>query len=643
MNPSGAKQATPPGLIWEDGTPASSRFQDVYYSRGEGLAEKRHVFLAGCGLPEAWRGREVFTVCELGFGTGLTFLATARLWAETAAPGARLRYLAVEGYPLGAEELRLGLAPWAELAPEAAALLRVYPHLPAGFHRLDFRHGISLTLMCGDAAAVLAACEAAVDAWYLDGFAPGKNPEMWSAAVCREVARLSHPDARLATYSAAGVVRRGLQDAGFAVDVAPGFGRKHEMTRARYAGGPHKSSAPWFAASAPMPRGRAAIIGGGVAGTAAAGALTRRGWACTLIDGRDALARGASGTPSGVVMPRLTAGHALDGRVHAGAWRYAVRSWGSRPFYTPCGVLQLGTDAAEQERLGVIAGSDVLSAQSLEFLEPAGASAAAGCALPFPALRFAEGGWINPAAYCADEAAGAALLLGHQVAALQRAGSGWRLMGNDGAICEADVVVFANAGAAINFVPWLPLVPRQGQVTAATPSPESAQLHCVLAYGGTLTPVREGVHHVGATFNQPRAGVPDDDVSATDDSRNLAQLAEALPDLAHGMRPMGAWAGVRWSSPDHLPLVGPLADAAAFARDYAPLRHGQHWVDYPPGVYESGLYVIAGFGSHGVSLAPLCAELLACHIAGEPWPLERDLVEALHPSRFLLRDLKRPK
>lgn len=644
MNPSGAKQGvTPADLAWEEGTPASPRFGDVYYSRGEGLAEKRHVFLAGCGLPEAWRGRDSFTICELGFGTGLSFLATARLWAETAAPDARLNYLAVEAHPLTQDELRRSLAPWSELAREAEALLKVYPAPSAGFHRLHFSRDITLTLLCGDVAAVLSQATAAVDAWYLDGFAPGKNPGMWSPEVFREVVRLSRPGAHLATYTVAGQVRRGLRDAGFTVQLGEGFGRKREMIRAHFTGAARKSSTPWFAPAAPTRKGRAAIIGGGIAGATVAAALMRRGWTCAVVERRAMLAGAASGTPGGVVMPRLTAGHAIDGRIHAAAWQYAVRSWSGRQFYAPCGVLQLAGDAAEAERLGSIADSGVLPA--LELLSRREASEAAGCALPAPALRFADGGRTDTRAYCTAEAAGTDILYGRTATTLQHAVDGWRIGGDQATVHGADIVVFANAGAARAFSQsaWLPLVARQGQITAAAPTPESAKLRCVLAYGGTFTPAQGGLHQVGATFNEAVPGAAEDALNTADDAHNIAQLAQVLPDLARGLAPAASWAGVRWTTSDHLPLVGPLADAPAFARDYAPLRHGQHWVDYPPAAYEPGLYVMAGFGSHGLALAPLCAELLACHITGEPWPMEQDLVAALHPSRFLLRDLKRPK
>ena len=164
--PQAKQRLDSPGLVWEAGeTPASAVFGDVYYSRGAGLAEKRHVFLDGNGLPEAWRGRARFTICELGFGTGLNFLATWRLWAETRDTGAVLHYLAVEGHPLTSAELGQCLAAWPELAPEREALLRVYAAPQPGFQRLHPAPGIVLTLLCGEAHAMLAALETPVNAW----------------------------------------------------------------------------------------------------------------------------------------------------------------------------------------------------------------------------------------------------------------------------------------------------------------------------------------------------------------------------------------------------------------------------------------------------------------------------------------------
>ncbi len=644
--PDAKQRLDAPALHWEaDETPASARFGDVYYSRDGGLAEKSRVFLGGSGLPDAWCGRERFTVCELGFGTGLNFLLTWRLWAQTAAPGAVLHYLAVEGHPLTRRELGRCLAAWPELALQAAALAQVYPEPQAGFHRLHPAPGVVLTLLCGDAARMLQEAQAPIDAWYLDGFAPAKNPAMWSEEIFREMARLSRgPATTVATYTAAGSVRRGLVAAGFSVEVEEGFGRKREMIRARYAGGTHAIAEPWFAQGPAMMAGQAAIIGGGIAGTAVAAALARRGWQTTIVERRGSLAAEASGTPSGVVMPRLTAGPAIDGRIHAGAWRYAVQSWSGRPFYNPCGVLQLATDEAEDRRQALVVEGGLLPDVAVQRLESSAATNVAGCPLPYNALHFPGGGCVDTGALCTALAADAGLIFGRHVSAVRRHGDAWALMDADSVICTADVVIFANGRGPESLGGGLPLTARRGQITRVAGTDASAALRCVLAYGGTLTPAQGGAHHVGATFDCMKDGMQADARDTADDDRNLAALRNVLPELASGFESVGdSWAGVRWTSPDHLPVVGPLPDREAFVRDYAPLRHGQHWVNYPPATYESGRFIMAGFGSHGLVLAPLAAELLACHVTGEPWPLERDLAAALHPARFLIRDLKRPK
>ncbi|MBL8541652.1 MAG: tRNA (5-methylaminomethyl-2-thiouridine)(34)-methyltransferase MnmD, partial [Betaproteobacteria bacterium] len=165
----------------EDGVPYSERFQDVYFSAAGGLAETRHTFLLGNGLPERWTRAERFTIIECGFGTGLNFLATWQAWRSSAPAAARLHYVAVEKHPLSRADLERAAASWSELAVLSRALREVYPPAVPGFHRLHFdRDRVALTLLFGDAATMLAQLDARADAFFLDGFAPSKNPEMWT-------------------------------------------------------------------------------------------------------------------------------------------------------------------------------------------------------------------------------------------------------------------------------------------------------------------------------------------------------------------------------------------------------------------------------------------------------------------------------
>jgi len=232
------KQETAPSPHFDDaGRLLAPRYDDLYFSKADGLAETTHVFLGGNALAERFTALspgETFTVGETGFGTGLNFLACWRLFEANAPAGARLRYVSVEKEPLGADTIRQALAPWPELAVYVDQLLAVYEHPGPGTHRKTLAGGrIELNILVGEASAVLSGWDAPADAWFLDGFAPARNPAMWSEEVFAQVARLSRPGTTLATYTAAGFVRRGLAAAGFEVEKRPGFGTKRDMTAGR--------------------------------------------------------------------------------------------------------------------------------------------------------------------------------------------------------------------------------------------------------------------------------------------------------------------------------------------------------------------------------------------------------------------------
>ena len=211
-------------IRWEDGdVPVSIRFDDAYYSRQDGLAETMHVFLDGNRLADRFAGVLRFSIAELGFGTGLNALAAAALWRRTAPAGARLSYTAFELYPMDRAGMARALAAWTELAGLAQTLLAAWPApciaLP----------GMDLHVIQGDARQTVSGWVGSVDAWFLDGFAPARNPEMWQPELLRAVHDRTRPGGSFATYSAAGHVRRGLVAAGFRVVRRPGFGRKREM------------------------------------------------------------------------------------------------------------------------------------------------------------------------------------------------------------------------------------------------------------------------------------------------------------------------------------------------------------------------------------------------------------------------------
>ena len=600
----------PAAPSFRDGAVFSESYGDTYWSLDGGLDETRHVFLSGNDLPARWQARNRFTILETGFGTGLNFLCAWRSFRETAPAGTRLHYLSVDKHPFRREDLQRLHGQWPELAPLGAELIERYPPLIPGFHRLHLDGGrVALTLLWGEAADMLAQVEARVDAFFLDGFAPSRNPDMWSAALFAQLGRLAAPGATFATYSAAGKVSRGMTAAGFAVEKQAGFGRKREMLRGRFGD---------TTLSEPVTDRRAMVIGGGIAGCLVAERLAARGWRIDLIERRDGLARETSGNPAGVLQPVPSADGNRLSRLTLAGFHYALRrlqEFSSDPklIWQQCGVLRLARDDKQIERQRRIAESGLLPPEVLRWVDVEEASQLAGWRVPAPGWWFPQGGWVHPPALCDAvlRVAGNAVRLHTQreAADLVRVGNAWRAVDASGnVIAEAPVAILANGHLARRFAvaAALPLRPVRGQITCIPAEPGRA-IKAVVSREGYVTPATSfGVHVVGATYEE---GSTDDLAREEDHRANLERLKNLLPDFAATVDAarVGGRAGIRTVGPDRLPLVGAI-----------------------PG--NEGLFGLLGLGSRGLVYAPLCAELLACGIEGEPLPIERDLAAGLAPA-----------
>ena len=219
-------------LDWSNGVPWSDRFEDIYYSRSNGLAESRYVFLQGNRVSERWQKKHIFRISEAGFGTGLNFLATWQLWRKTRVQDSWLHFESIEGFPLDREQLGLIHREWKELTDLSRLLLAVKnsssEFLPDWQEWPEER--ITLRLHYSEVLQGLRVMPSnRVDAWFLDGFSPKKNPKMWTRDVLREVARITCPEGTCATYTAASHVRKSLEDSGFVVQKIKGFACKREM------------------------------------------------------------------------------------------------------------------------------------------------------------------------------------------------------------------------------------------------------------------------------------------------------------------------------------------------------------------------------------------------------------------------------
>jgi tRNA 5-methylaminomethyl-2-thiouridine biosynthesis bifunctional protein len=590
-----------------DGTPFSAEFGDVYHASQGGLAQARHVFLAGNNLPERWQGRDSFVVIETGFGIGLNFLATWHAWRGDPRKSARLHFVSVESRPFSREDLAAALAPFEELAPLARQLDAAWPPPIAGFHRMQFDSGrVILTLLLGEAQELLPQLLARADALYLDGFSPARNPGLWSPEVVRELARIAAPGASLATWTVAGGVRSALRDAGFAVDKRPGFAAKREMLVGARAGEEARAA----------PERRAVVVGAGLAGTLASERLAARGWAVQLLDARPM--RTAPGV--GLVRPIANIRDAVNARLSRAAFLYAVQHYrglheeGHAVGWNPCGVLQVAADDDEARRFEAIAHSQGYPPQFLAYVDAARASAIAERATRRGGWWFELGAVLSPEALglasLARAAARVTRTLGRPVQRLEREGRTWRALDAEGrVIAEAATLVLANAADARRLLPEarFALSSVRGQVTYL-PAGIRPALKVVVSGTGYVAPLPDGGFCVGASYGHDD---PDTSVRLADHQGNLERAEAMLPGFTPGIEAtsLSGWTGYRATVPDRLPIYGPTA--------------------------VEGVHAATGLGSRGLLWAPLGAELLACQLEGEPSPLPANLAGAVSPRRFL--------
>ena len=618
-------------LIGENGVPASPLYGDIYHSADGGLQQARSVFLQGCNLPGSWQDKNRFVILETGFGLGLNFLATWQSFREHPGHCTRLHFISVEKHPLTRATLERCHNPWPGLAELAQQLREQWPVLVAGYHHLSFDDGrVQLTLIFEDAAQALKQLEASVDAIYLDGFAPAKNPEIWSTPIYSQLKRLASPSARLGTWCVAGAVRQGLQEAGFTVERKPGFGHKKERLEAIF------SCASSLAPRNTTTRKTAAIIGAGIAGCSMAHALCKRGWQVTLIERHPAPAQGASGNPAGVVRPQLAIDESFNGRLSRQAFLHTVKyvsalPSSTLPAYAFDGVLQLARDQENAEHMQAMLEAHRYPAEFASWMTREKAGDSAGLRLATDGLYFPKGGWLSGPRACRGLLSNCGELLTyrfvHTATQLDRNLSSWRALENDKLIVESEVVILCNAHDAARLVN-LPLTPVRGQITML-PDNALPGLKLPVTREGYVLPTRHGIGNIGASFAFDDDPVPRP-VEQHANIVRLSRLLEHPPSFDVDL--LESRVSFRAATPDRLPLVGPIMDESATFKPESSLSDIQR---------SAGLYTLTGLGARGLVWGPFLAEALAAKLDSETWRLPLDLWQAIDPARFALRECRR--
>ncbi|EHN8836469.1 bifunctional tRNA (5-methylaminomethyl-2-thiouridine)(34)-methyltransferase MnmD/FAD-dependent 5-carboxymethylaminomethyl-2-thiouridine(34) oxidoreductase MnmC [Enterobacter hormaechei] len=647
-----------------EGTPVSRDFDDVYFSNDNGLEETRYVFLDGNHLgtrfPE--HPRSLFVVAESGFGTGLNFLT---LWQafdcfRAAYPEAtlqRLHFISFEKFPLTAHDLRLAHQRWPELAHWAEQLQTQWPPAIGGCHRLILDDGrVTLDLWLGDINDLTDKLDDSmnqkVDAWFLDGFAPAKNPDMWSPHLFSAMARLARPGATLATFTSAGFVRRGLQEAGFTMRKTKGFGRKRDMlVGVMEQDLAIPAQAPWFARRASTSR-EVAIVGGGIASALLSLALLHRGWQVTLYCADEAPATGASGNRQGALYPLLSAHDPALFQFFPAAFTFARRLYDSLPVafdHDWCGVTQLGWDEKSQQKITQMLSlglpEDIAHAVTAQQVtETTGVDTGCG------GIQYPLGGWLCPAeltsaAIALGQSRGLTVHYAHKVQSLSRTAH-WKLRFADGKEAQHASVVLANGHHITQFTQTasLAVYPVGGQVSHIPTAPQLSKLRQVLCYDGYLTPQNpsNGHHCIGASYHR---GETDMQYSEADQQQNRQRLVDCFPDASWAkevdVSEGQARCGVRCATRDHLPMAGNVPDYDATLEVYQDLADSKETAVSAP--VHPELFMLGGLGSRGLCSAPLLAEALAAQMSDEPVPLDRVTLAGLNPNRLWVRKLLKGK
>ena len=648
-------------LEWRDnGVPVSTEYDDIYFCTDSGLQETFHTFLQHNQLPErfsALTAGECFTIGETGFGTGLNFMSAWRLFDEQADNQARLHFISTEKHPMQSEDWHRALLLWPELARYSEQLKRIYlPACPGQQHFVFDNGRVRLTLLIGDAKNTLPGFCGTIDAWFLDGFSPAKNPEMWQPELFHSMATKSHKNTTYATFTAARAVRDGLANAGFSVAKTGGFGKKRDMIKGQLIACeenrtfiPGWQSPPTFRAR----NSRAIVIGGGLAGTSTARALAQRGWRVTLLEQHDALASEASGNPQGILYTKLSAHRTPLSQLVLQGYLYSINLLKSLEgeydgLWQQTGVIQLATSGSDRQRHRLLAqqyNSDLLSWLQAEQL-----SEYSGIPVAHDGLFFPHAGWVNPELFCQALARhdNIELVTRQAVHTLEKDNSEWVLLDKlqrEINRCETIVMAGGIHSTRLSQLQAFPMKAIRGQITEVQETAASTWLSACICDKGYIAPASLGRHTLGATFD---FNDNCNQVRNEDHQRNLAQLDQWLPEVmtalgGNQIEITGGRTGFRCTSPDYLPLVGAVVDKNAFMTRFSALSlNARQEIFAMPG-YLEGLYINTGHGSRGLVTCPLAGEVLAAMITGDSLCIPETLRQQLNPSRFLARKLIKNK
>jgi len=645
-----------------DGSPYSEQFDDIYFDTESGYQQSEHVFVRGNNIKlRLSQAESEFTIGETGFGTGLNFLLTLKTYLELSESKElpTLHFISTEKYPLTKEQLARSLDSLPEISHLSEMLVEVYPKEiteDCSFRLLNGK--IKVSLLIDDSTVGLSKLrtnkKGLVDAWYLDGFSPAKNPEMWQAPLFSEIARLSKEQATISTFTVAGHVRRKLIDVGFRLRKAPYVGNKSEILTGVYQQDSNKLQGFYIRPNITKPQ-HVSIVGGGIASACAAYSLVKQGIKVTVYCKDETIAQGASSNHIGALYPLI---HQQKDEISC---FYEKAFWHARSYYQSildlgftfdhqwCGLLELSfTDALRKRQSGfdkqspwprdLIHSIDIEKARQLSSLP-----------LNDGGLFMPKAGWIAPAQLvsalfeAAQSIGQCRVKTNTTINKITKNKTKW-LLETDKKSFEASVLVLSGGAELLenDCMVDLPLYPVRGQISEMQASKLTENLSTVICHKGYVTPSNQGKHCIGATFIKDSANT---EASAEEDSLNLQMIEKSMPGVLPWSQKdiVNSKARIRCMTPDHLPVVGPMPKITEHIALYPHLAKDKNWSYKELAPHHENIYTLTGLGARGLCSAPLLAEILTADLCGLPYPVDNKQLFNLSANRFVIRDIIKRK
>jgi len=674
---------TKPKLSFKQhGTPYSEQFNDIYFDSESGYQQSENIFILGNNISDRIKqSSELFVIGETGFGTGLNFLLTLQAYHKLQQEAvnnkcAQLNFISIEKYPLSKAQLEKSLQAVPQLSYFSNLLLAEYPNVECcnenikDFSISFFDNQVNLKVIINDATEGLANINAQkkglVDAWYLDGFSPAKNPEMWSDKLFEQIGRLSKPQASIATFTVAGFVKRHMQNVGFRTQKKAYIGNKHEMLIGTFQQNPKSNKGYQLRPTITKPQ-QVSIIGGGIASACAALALTEKGINVTIYCKDNSLAQGASSNAIGALYPLL---HQQADDI---SLFYQQAFWRAKEMYNNvveqgfpfphswCGLLEIAYKESLVKRQQKFTELGTWAKELIHGVDAIKASELASIDLTYGGLFMPNAGWLSPQD-AVKQIINAAKKTGRlrieqntlvtKIKQKQTTNpnnshlKNWQLITNKGEF-DACVLVVCGGAEALNldWIKQLPFSSVQGQVTSMRTKEHISKLSTVICHKGYLTPSHKNIHCIGATFNKNSTRTT---AKAEEDEFNINMLSTCLPELTNKINwttqdIANSKSRLRCMTPDHLPMVGAMPDIQKHIDTYPHLAKDKNWKYNQVAPVINNLYVMMGFGARGLCSAPLAADILTADLCGSPYPVDNDMLFNLSPNRFVIRDIVRRK